>query len=376
MQRLIGGRHSSRLALNRFHHSGVAPVRVLLIGDRDQLVQDGPGASQAERAADRVWLTTRRGVDMDVLGDLASVLRALTDGLGSWRLWRYDVVVVVLGDGLDARARPRALQRTAELLREVLAGADDTEVLVVPPALQRERPPADSAQRLDTMIRGLTTDRARVCGAPWSDAPEERARAWAAMVGSEVARSLALAATRGGSATPALRELPDEEQARQRALDALGVVGSLPDPRLDDLVELARTAFGTESAEINFIDRDRQWKMAVAGADRGQNDRAHSFCSQTIRSPSPLVVGDARLDPVLRESPLAYGPRPIRFYAAHPIESADGYRIGSFCVYDSEPRDVRGLDLAVLRDLALLAQAELIAGDVAPVGAASRIRGA
>jgi GAF domain-containing protein len=62
------------------------------------------------------------------------------------------------------------------------------------------------------------------------------------------------------------------------------------------------------------------------------------------------------------------GPHPIRFYIAHPIESADGYRIGSFCVYDPEPRDVRGLDLSVLRDLALLAQAEITGADAPPTG--------
>jgi GAF domain-containing protein len=139
-----------------------------------------------------------------------------------------------------------------------------------------------------------------------------------------------------------------------------------PDPRLDDLVELARTAFGTASAEINFIDHDRQWKMAVAGAEPGENPRAHSFCAMTIRRPEPTVISDARLHPELRNSPLAYGPHPIRFYVAHPIESADGYRIGSLCVYDPEPRDVRGLDLTVLRDLALLAQAEITGVDEAP----------
>ena len=79
---------------------------------------------------------------------------------------------------------------------------------------------------------------------------------------------------------------------------------------------------------------------------------------------------------VLRSSPLVHGPRPIRFYAAHPIESAEGWRIGSFCVYDSQPRDVRGLDLSVLRDLALLAQAELIAQDSVPRGLPEELRGA
>ena len=98
MELFGGARAGSRLSMRRFHHTGVAPVKVLLVGDRAQLL-DGDGAdTQAERAADRIWLTTRRGVDVDVLVDLAPVLRAIAGVFGSWRLWRYDVVVVVLGD--------------------------------------------------------------------------------------------------------------------------------------------------------------------------------------------------------------------------------------------------------------------------------------
>jgi GAF domain-containing protein len=202
----------------------------------------------------------------------------------------------------------------------------------------------------------------------------QRSRAWATALGEEVAASV-LHLRQADPATTAQgrRDHADDEPARQRALDELGIVGRGPDPRLDDLVELARTAFGTQSAEINFLDHDRQWKMAVAGAERGENPRAHSFCTYTIQRSEPTVVSDAALDPVLRNSPLVQGPNPIRFYVAHPIESAEGYRIGSFCIYDPEPRDVRGLDLGVLRDLALLAQAEITGADAAPVGAAPHV---
>jgi GAF domain-containing protein len=197
----------------------------------------------------------------------------------------------------------------------------------------------------------------------------ERSRAWATALGEEVAASVLTQREADPAATArSRRNRADDESSRQQALDALGIVGRRPDPKLDDLVELARTAFGTESAEINFIDHDRQWKMAVAGSVRGENPRAHSFCTLTIQRAEPTIVSDATLDPVLRDSPLVRGPHPIRFYVAHPIESADGYRIGSFCLYDSEPRDVRGLDLAVLRDLALLAQAEITGVDGAPSG--------
>jgi hypothetical protein len=366
----------SRLDVHKLHHSGVDPVRALLIGDRAHLLAPVDGLTVAERAADRMWLATRHGVDLDVVTDLAPVLRAVQGVFQTWRLWRYDVVLVALGEGLDQAQRPRTLARVGELLEEVLQdAADATEVVVLgsapAAAPDRSRHAAAPEDRLRTAVRRLGSARARYRAVAATGDALARSRAWAAALGEEVAASVGRLGGADPAATAATRRnRPDDEAARQHALDALQVVGRGPDPRLDDLVELARTAFGTECAEINFIDHDRQWKMAVAGSDRSENPRAHSFCTLTIERAEPTVVADARLDPLLRQSPLVLGPHPIRFYAAYPIESLDGYRIGSFCVYDPEPRDVRGLDLAVLRDLALLAQAEIVGPDAPPQGLA------
>lgn len=369
---------SARLAMQRLHHSGETPVKVLLIGDRSHLFSAVDGATLAERAVDRMWLSTRHGVDLDVLTDLAPVLRAVQGVFRTWRLWRYDIVLVALGEGLDGGMRPRTLSRVGDLLAEVIGdAADATEVIVVAPpvvASDRSKHVAAPDQRLRSTVGRLGSSRVRFREVDRGNDPLTQARAWATALGEEVAASVLHLRKADPAATAhGRRDHADDEQARQHALDSLGVVGRRPDPKLDDLVELARTAFGTQSAEINFIDHDRQWKMAVAGAERGENPRAHSFCTYTIQRAEPTVVSDAALDPVLRNSPLVQGPNPIRFYVAHPIESEDGYRIGSFCLYDPEPRDVRGLDLAVLRDLALLAQAEITGADHAPLGAAPRL---
>ena len=371
------GRQGSRLSMQRFHHSGTRPLSALLIGDRAHvLARTDP--TLAERVADRIWLSTRRGVDLDVLGDLSPVLRAVQGVFRTWRLWRYDVVVVVLGDGQDAPQRPRTLARVGELLQEVLAdAAGATDVVVIGPGPQEVRGgrhSSDPGDRVRSAVSGIASDRVRYRAVPVEVDPGARTRSWAAAIGAEVAASLDRQRTAPAAATAAaLRAQPQDEAARQAALDGLQVVGSSQDPRLDDLVELARTAFGTECAEINFIDHDRQWKMAAAGGPRGQKPRSDSICTLTIRGSAPLVVGDACLEPELAAMPAMRGPRPIRFYAAHPIESADGFRIGSFCVYDHEPRDVSGIDLSVLRDLALLAQAEIVSHDTAPAGAESRL---
>jgi hypothetical protein len=367
---------SSRLSMQRHPHSGAQPVKVLLIGDRAHLFAAVEGATLAERAADRMWLSTRHGVDLDVLTDLAPVLRAVQGVFQTWRLWRYDVVLVALGEGLDSSRKPRTLARVGDLLEEVIQdAADATEVVVVAPPIvapEGSRHAAAPEDRLRSTVGRIGSTRIRFRTVDSPDESLQRSRAWATTLGEEVAESVRrLQQAEPATTASSRRDRPDEEQARQHALDELHAVGRGPDSKLDDLAELARTAFGTECAEINFIDRDRQWKMAVAGSERGENPRAHSFCTMTIQRDEPTVVSDAYLDPVFRNSPLVRGAHPIRFYAAHPIESADGYRIGSFCIYDPEPRDARGLDLGVLRDLALLAQAEITGADGPPAGAAA-----
>lgn len=371
----------SRLSMLRLHHSGVRPVKVLLIGDRGHLFPKVDGASLAERAADRMWLATRHGVDLDVLSDLAPVLRAVQGVFHTWRLWRYDVVLVALGEGLDTARRPRTLARVGDLLTEVIEdAAAATEVVVFgPPAgvSERSRHAAAPEDHLRSAVGRLGSVRVRFRTVDAAEGDLQRSRAWAAALGEEVAAAVhRLDEVDPASTASALRERPDAEPGRQRALDALHVVGRPAEPRLNDLVELARTAFGTEAAEINFIDHDRQWKLAAAGAERIETPRSRSYCSFTVERPGPTVIADATLDPLFRDSPMVEGPDPVRFYAAHPIEAADGHRIGSFCVYDHEPRDVRGLDLSVLRDLALLAQAEITGVDRPPVGGSPELAGA
>jgi hypothetical protein len=205
--------------------------------------------------------------------------------------------------------------------------------------------------------------RIHVLGLPTDDqAGSDRVAAWCRAL-SDCLKEAVPAPSGAVGPAGAIRNEPDDEAARQRALDELGVVDAELDPRLEELAELARIVLGTASAEINVLDHGRQLKVAVAGSVHGETPREVSFCNRTICRSGPMVVGDAATDPVFAENPLVQGAVPIRFYAGHPIESTDGYRIGTLCVYDPEPRDPATVNVELLRDLALLAQAELTGHD-------------
>jgi GAF domain-containing protein len=153
------------------------------------------------------------------------------------------------------------------------------------------------------------------------------------------------------------RQRPDDETGRQRAVDQLALRERPVDRRLKAIVEMARQAFETASAEVTIVDRDRQWTLVASGEQRGALPRQQSLCSRSIERRSPTLIGDTWQVPALRGNPLVAGRRAIRFYAAQPIESI----IGVLCVWDTAPHDIDDFDVGALRDLALLAEAEIIA---------------
>lgn len=365
----FGVRGRGRFTVTRLHRSGADPHRLLLVGSRALLGAGRHARAEAlgERIADRVWLSTFRGVDLDVLWELRPVLQAIGGGLSAWRLWRYDAVVVVYAArpvGLRAHWRSRGV---GPLLRRVLRELGTaSHVLVVSLDQDVDRAAA----------RGRHADeQAHVTGGERGTGPSPRVVTMSASpdprrAADAIARRLVAAleaADRGGAgdepdAAHRRRLHPDDEAGRQRAVDGLGLRGRQVGRRLQQVVELAQATFETGSAEITVIDRDRQWTMAASGWKRDDQPREASLCNRAIERPAPTLIADTWQVPTLRGDPQVTGGRPIRFYAAHPIESVDGYRIGVLCVWDTVPHPIGELDASVLRDLALLAEAEIIIG--------------
>lgn len=360
----------SRLRMDRVHVSGVEPLRLLVIGDRSIIAGDGEDLATA--LAHDVCYGTVRGADLDVLTDLTPVLGAVHGAFEAWRLWRYDAVVVLV-DARPGQVRAASRRHLRRLIREVTTDTTVATSIVVG-GLEAAHGPAPLRPLAGLEAVGARDPRIRVLGLPMDDEPPgpDRVAAWCHALGDCLREAVPAPA---GALAPAaaLRNQPDDEAARQRAVEEVGVLGGEADPRLEELAELARTVLGTASAEINVLDRDRQWKVAVAGGTRGETPREVSFCGRTITGSGPLIIGDAATDPAFADNPLVTASVPIRFYAGYPIESVDGYRVGTLCVYDPEPRDPATLNVELLRDLALLAQAELTGQDiVARDGAAIR----
>lgn len=155
--------------------------------------------------------------------------------------------------------------------------------------------------------------------------------------------------------------------ARLAALRRYQSVYSPPEEAFDRLTRLAADLFDVPNAYINFIGSNKQWtKSSVSEEDPPEVGFDLSFCVHNVQEEGALVVEDTRTDERFADNPLVTGEMSITgdgerilFYAGAPLQTSDGYRLGSICVMDTEPRKPDSERVAQLEDLAAIAVDEL-----------------
>ena len=149
------------------------------------------------------------------------------------------------------------------------------------------------------------------------------------------------------------------ETRRIAALEAVDILDTMPEREFDALARLAREATGCANAFLSFIDRDRMWVKAQTGGVPTVVPRGESLCDTTIRTNTPLIVGDLARDPrfanhwLIDAGYYLYAGLPLR------VVDRDGVRqpIGALCVLHTAPRQLSESELRALDDLAALAEA-------------------
>ncbi|MBL8218530.1 MAG: PAS domain S-box protein [Bryobacterales bacterium] len=160
-----------------------------------------------------------------------------------------------------------------------------------------------------------------------------------------------------------MHPIPPDEIARLAALRRYGVLDTEPEDSYDRLTRIAAQLFQTSSAAVCMIDEQRQWFKSCHGLSVSESPRAGSFCSHTILGAEPMVVCDARRDPRFAASPFVTGAPFLRFYAGAPLITPAGHRVGTLCVFDTEPRaSAEPTLLRSLTDLAALTVSQLELG--------------
>ncbi len=144
------------------------------------------------------------------------------------------------------------------------------------------------------------------------------------------------------------------EASRLKALRRYAILDSPPEASFDRITHLASCLFETPIALISLIDQKRQWFKSCVGLERTEVDREIAFCAHAILSDSVLVVLDALQDPRFHDNPQVTGAPFIRFYAGAPLVTADGFRLGTFCIVDTVPRTFSPAQAANLQRFAAM----------------------
>lgn len=354
------------------HGRGPDPDRVLILGSP---VVEGIGVASYDltfsgHLARALAGRTGRGADVEVRGiEGFDALRAAA-AIRAERLERFDAVLILGGVTEIVTMMPfakyrRQLQALFDAIAEQAPATLPVLLAGVAPFMHDMGAPGFVVSWSERRIARQNAVTRQACAesgvAEYVEFGPRRAgvrlerdasavyEAWALALAPAVIGALALTAHRPG--------LPQDETARQRALDRLGVVGSPPDPAVDRIVAMTRDMLGVDAAAINFIDNDRMWSKATAGFPRGEVPRDSTICDVTIRTPGVYVVEDVHADPEFRDASWLASREDVRFYAGYPLEAPGGERVGTLCVIDRSPRTFSSADAATLRSLALAAQA-------------------
>jgi diguanylate cyclase (GGDEF)-like protein/PAS domain S-box-containing protein len=149
-----------------------------------------------------------------------------------------------------------------------------------------------------------------------------------------------------------------EDPGRLAALYRFGLLDTPTEAVFDEVTQLASVLLRVPTSLITFIDRDRQFFKSGHGlpepfAPTRWAPLSLSICKHMVASKEPLVVPDARVDPLLAHNRVVidFG---IVGYAGVPITTPEGHTIGGFCALSPEERVWSAGDIAILKSLASL----------------------
>ncbi len=148
------------------------------------------------------------------------------------------------------------------------------------------------------------------------------------------------------------------EQNRLGALRKYEILDTPADGSFDDLTALAAKVFNVPIAIVSLVDEDRIWFKSHHGLDVDQIGRDPGLCASAILSDDVYLVEDAKNDPRCLANPLVAGAFGLQFYAAAPLQTADG-NIGTFCILDTRQRYINSDQQDMLKQMAKIVMKEI-----------------
>lgn len=132
------------------------------------------------------------------------------------------------------------------------------------------------------------------------------------------------------------------DPTRLGAVRGTGLLDSPPEEAFDRVTRGAARTLGTRGSLVTLLDEDRQFFKSSHGlpepwASHGQTPLSHSYCKFVVADGSAFAVENARRHPRVRDNP-AIEDLGVIAYLGVPLRDPSGELVGSFAVFDAEPR--------------------------------------
>ncbi|TCD67142.1 His Kinase A domain containing protein [Steccherinum ochraceum] len=133
---------------------------------------------------------------------------------------------------------------------------------------------------------------------------------------------------------------PPDELERRRALYKFNIWNTGHDSNFDRICHLVKLVFSTRIVMIALVDGTEVFLKSASGLPTSNLPRTSSFDAHALlqRDDEPTVVLDAHEDWRFAKNPLVIGSPHVRFYAACPLRTQDGFNIGTLTIMDDTPR--------------------------------------
>lgn len=154
--------------------------------------------------------------------------------------------------------------------------------------------------------------------------------------------------------------LPANEVERLAALHRYDILDTPAEVAFDRVTSLAARLFQMPTVLISLVDASRAWFKSNIGFDASEVPRDATLCSFAVLTDKPLIVPDTQLDERFLGSPFVHCDETLRFYAAAPLLTHDGFNLGTLCMLDTVPHaPLTAEQEATLIDLATIVVDEL-----------------
>ncbi|HLO52228.1 MAG TPA: ATP-binding protein [Kamptonema sp.] len=153
--------------------------------------------------------------------------------------------------------------------------------------------------------------------------------------------------------------IPDNETERLKALYRYDILDTRPEGTFDRVTSIVARLLQVPIAVVSLVDNNRIWFKSRHGLDVKQIDRSPGLCASAILSPDIYVVTDATNDVRASQNSLVTSDFGLRFYVGAPLQTHDGYSLGTLCAISKQPRSISPQEMEILNDLAGIVMDEM-----------------